>query len=114
MEELLGICGAEEGLAAPALGLKSALPCHLTALMRFLGIGTGAVEGLLNWGSETLPSETLCSGSQRWKKLPVLRGSALQRPLVSHKHAALSPCTAPGLALTVSQTNTTLPLGLPG
>lgn len=65
MEELLGIGGAEVWLAALALCLRSARPWHLTALMRFLGIGTGAEEGLLNRGSETLPSEMLCCGSQR-------------------------------------------------
>lgn len=48
------------------------------------------------------------------KEAAMLRGAALQHPLVSCKHVALSPCTAPGLALTVSPTNVTLPLGLPG
>ena len=47
------------------LGLKRTQPWHLTALMSFLGIAAGAVKGLLNWGSETLPCETMYSGSQQ-------------------------------------------------
>lgn len=94
--------------------LRSALPGHRTALTSFLGIGAGAAEGLLNWGSETLPSETLRPGSQRRTLLPRLRGSAPRRPLVSCEHAALLPRTAPGLALTISHTTPTLPPGLPG
>lgn len=80
----------------------------------FPGDWNQSFGGLVNWSSETLPSSTLCSGSQRSKLQPGLRGSALRRSLVSHKHAALSPCTAPGPALTISHTNLTLPLGLPG
>lgn len=48
------------------LCLTGALPWHLAALMSFPGIGTGSVEGLLNWGSGTLPSEAQCAASQRW------------------------------------------------
>lgn len=82
--------------------LKSALPWHRTTVMSFLGIAAGAAEGLLYGGSETLPSKTLCSGSRRCTLLPGPRGSAPRRPLVGHRHAALLPCTAPGLALAVS------------
>lgn len=96
------------------LCLTSALPWHLTALMSFPGIGTGAVEGLLNWGSGTLPSEALCASSQRWTLLPPLCGAAPQCPPVSRRHVAPWPCTAPGLALPVLQTTMTLPLGLSG
>lgn len=55
--------GAERGYSS--LCFKCTLPWHLTALMRFLVIGAEAVEGLLNWSSETLRSAMLCSGSQR-------------------------------------------------
>ena len=62
--------------------------------MSFLGIAAGAVKGLLNWGSETLPCETMYSGSQQWKLLPGPCGSAPRCPVVIHKHAPLLPCTA--------------------
>lgn len=71
--------------------------------MSFLGIGTGAAKALLSWGSETLPSAMTDSGSQRWELPPVPCGSALQHPMAVHQHDSLSPCTAPGLALTISQ-----------
>lgn len=62
--------------------------------MSFLGLGTRAVKGLLNWGSETLPSEMMYSGSQQWKLLPMPCGSVPRHPVVIHKHAPLLPCPA--------------------
>ena len=94
--------------------LKSALPRHLAALMSFLGIGTAAAEGLLNWGSETLPSETLRCGSRRWKLLPgaawVLPAASADPPHIPRTLAL----PAPGLALTISHPSLILPPGLPG
>lgn len=116
-----GQCGgrgwANGGAALALVLLKSAmlplyhkctLPWHPTELMSFLGIGNDAVEGLLNWSSETLPSEMMCSGSHRCELLPVPCGPALRHPVVIHKHILLLPCTAPGLDLTIPQTNVTL------
>ena len=87
--------GWSASVASLPLRLKRTQPWHLTALMSFLGIGAGAVKGLLNWGSETLPCETMYSGSQQWKLLPGPCGSAPRRPVVIHKHAPLLPCAAP-------------------
>lgn len=98
-------------VATLPLCLKHTQPWHLTAVMSFLGLGTRAVKGLLNWGSETLPSETMYSGSRQWKLLPMPCGSVPRHPVVIHKHAPLLPC--PSLARTISQTNRTLSLGLP-
>lgn len=89
------------------VSLKHTLPWHPTALMSFPGIGSGAVEGLLNWSSETLPSEMMCSGSRRCELLPAPRGPALQHAVVIRRPISLSPCTAPGLARTISQTKVT-------
>lgn len=82
-------------VATLPLCLKHTQPWHLTAVMSFLGLGTRAVKGLLNWGSETLPSETMYSGSRQWKLLPMPCGSVPRHPVVIHKHAPLLPCPAP-------------------
>ena len=71
-----------------SLYLKHTLPWHPTALMSFLGIGSGAVEGLLNWSSETLPSEIMCSGAQQLELLPAPHGPAPQHALVIYKHVS--------------------------
>lgn len=91
-------------MAALSPCLKCTLPWQLTALTSFLGIGPGAAEGLLNRGSETLPTAMSSSAPQWWNPLLVPCGSAPQRPLVSGKHDSLLPCSAPSLALTSSHT----------
>lgn len=96
------------------LYLKHTLPWHPTALMNFLGIGSGVVEGLFKWSSETLPSEMTCSGSLQCQLLPVPHEPSLQHTVVIHKHISALPCTALDLAPTNSQTCMTLPLDFLG